>query len=115
MPDCSGCTACCRHVSIEVDEPDTYEELDEYLWLVLHEGVDVYIDDGDWYVEFKTKCTALADDGRCTRYEGRPLLCRNYDPKDCLKHGEEAWYDHYFTTPEELKAYWEKAKRAESQ
>ncbi len=107
MVDCVGCTLCCRHVSVGVDEPEDDEDLDELVWLLLHENIAVYIDDeGDWYVEFITPCTALTADGRCSIHGDHPEMCRGYDPESCLAHGEGDWFEHYFKTPEELREYW---------
>jgi len=106
MADCRGCTLCCRHVSVEVDEPGSEDELDEYIWLVLHENVRAYVDEGKWYVEFITKCRMLQDDGTCGIYDSRPSVCSGYDPSDCLRSGDEPWYDELFETPEQLRAYW---------
>ena len=106
MDSCSRCSACCRNVSVEVDEADTEEELDEYIWILLHENICIYIDDDNWYVEFKTPCKSLAEDGSCKIYDRRPKMCRTYDPDTCLKHGDEDYFDHMFETPEQLRQYW---------
>lgn len=115
MVSCSGCTLCCRHVSVEVDPPSNEDEVDEYLWMLLHEGVGVYIDDDEWYVEFKTKCKALTDEGRCRIYDRRPKMCATYDPNECVSNGGDSWYDVYFSTPEELSEYWEKKQKKEGE
>lgn len=42
-------------------------------------------DDGDGdagrvYSAWRFRCTALGEDGRCTIYENRPQLCRDFEP-----------------------------------
>jgi uncharacterized protein len=107
MIDCKLCGKCCHNVSVEVDEPETDEELDEYLWLILHKGVTIYINEDQWYVEFQTPCKMLDKKRKCRIYDQRPELCKKYSSKNCLHHGEGDYFDHYFKTAEELKKHWE--------
>lgn len=106
MESCAKCSACCFNVSVEVDAPEDDNDVDQYVWLLLHEGVTMYVEGGDWHVEFKCRCKALAADGTCGIYEDRPKICRDYCPSECLRHGEGDFFDEYFKTPQELLGYW---------
>lgn len=106
MPECFRCSRCCHNVSIEVDEPETDSEIDEYIWMLLHKNIRVYINDEKWYVEFITPCRMIGSGGECTIYEKRPDLCREYDPENCLRNGELEFYDVLFEDAKSLKRYW---------
>jgi Fe-S-cluster containining protein len=82
---CEGCPAhCCRYVAVEIDKPRAHWQNDQIRWMLLHENVAVYVgNDRHWYVEFRTRCRALQDDGRCGTYETRPDLCRDYEISTC--------------------------------
>lgn len=111
MVECKKCSLCCYNVSVEVDEPEDADDIDQYVWLLLHEGLSIYVEDDQWYVEFKCRCSALNDDGTCSIYEHRPELCKRYDPKECLKHGEQDYYELIFKHPNELIKYWNNKKQ----
>lgn len=105
---CAGCSLCCESVTIELDPPEDYEDLDNMVWYVLHKDVLVYVDDeGDWYVSFKTKCDALQADKLCGLYEERPNVCRTYTQEGCEKYGDGPFSKHLFTTRQSLLAYYE--------
>jgi uncharacterized protein len=108
MVSCKRCSACCHNVSVEVDTPEDEEDIDQYVWLIMHRGVSMYVEGGSWYVEFKCKCNSLKSDGTCKDYRGRPKLCKQYCPSECLKQGEGNYFDEYFKNPEDLKKYWDK-------
>lgn len=83
---CEGCDHCCRYVALPIATPRTKRDFEEIRWYVLHEDVSVYIDwDGDWGIQFETKCRWLSG-GRCTHYELRPRVCREYDPAECQRY-----------------------------
>ena len=51
----------------------------------LHEvGQDPEKKDEDEYVNWTFNCPKLGKDGRCTIYESRPEVCRNYEPKSTI-------------------------------
>lgn len=103
---CASCGKCCSHVTVEIDKPETKEDYEEVRWFTLHENVMVYIDDeGDWYIEFRTRCKALDEENRCDIYDKRPTICRKYDADDCEQHGEGNYYEIKFTKPSEVEAY----------
>ena len=106
MSLCVKCSKCCRNVSIEVDEPQDDMEIDEYVWIILHENIRLYIEEAKWYLEFLTPCKMLQDDGQCSIYADRPDVCSEYETENCLKNGDEDYFDVLFTDPQQLKDYW---------
>ena len=113
LPDgnpCEGCDHCCRYVSIQIDRPTTKMEFENIRWYLLHQSVSVMIDyEGDWLIQFDTPCRWLVD-GRCTHYELRPEICRDYDPADCERYAGPA-EKVLLRTPEDLAKYLESRKR----
>ncbi len=103
---CQKCGAkCCRYFCFEIDEPDDYDEFEDVRWYLLHEGVTVHIDDGDWYISIDNPCKMLADDSRCMGYDNRPLICRKYDSGGCDYTSGDYGYDEHFLTADQLDAY----------
>lgn len=103
---CQQCGAkCCKYFCFEIDEPDTFEEFDDVRWYLHHEGVSVHIDEGDWYISIANPCKMLTGDDRCTNYDARPLICRNYTPETCDDTPGGYDYDAEFSTPEQIEAY----------
>lgn len=104
---CSLCGKCCKHVALEIDTPKTKEDYEYLLWYLLHENVYVSVedDDGNWAIEFSTRCKWLGADNKCTNYSERPSVCSEYTPDDCMHHGEGEAEKYFFKTREELLAY----------
>jgi len=103
---CAMCGGCCKHIAIQIDTPEDKEDFEDIMWYLLHDNVNVFIDDeDDWYVEFSTKCSALNDDNSCKVYETRPQICRRYDPESCVKNGEGEAEKFKFRTREDLFNY----------
>src|SRR5688500_1896583 len=76
---CTGCVRCCTYVAVEVDPPDTPWMYDQYIWLLYHKGVWMYVERGNrWYVQFETVCERLSPEGRCTIHGRHPVLCKEY-------------------------------------
>lgn len=107
-PNCETCGGeCCKYFCFEIEEPEDYEEFEDVRWYVLHEGVSVHIDDGDWYISIENRCKALGPFGRCMLYEDRPLICRTYDPADgCDYTGSGDYeYEEEFTSPDQVERF----------
>jgi len=103
---CEQCGGCCRHIAVQIDEPEDEDDYADIMWYLLHDNVNVFIDEeDDWYIEFLTRCSALNDDNSCGVYETRPPICRKYDPDECVKHGEGQAEKFKFQTREDLFAY----------
>lgn len=83
---CEGCDHCCRYVALAIPTPRTKRDFEEIRWYVLHDHVSVYIDwQGDWGIQFETTCRWLSG-GRCSHYQLRPHVCREYDPAGCERY-----------------------------
>ena len=103
---CRQCQSkCCRYFCFEIDEPEDFEEFENLRWFVLHEGISVHVDEGKWFISIDNKCRNLAEDGRCTDYENRPLICRKYTTDGCDATGGDYEYDELFTTAEQVAKY----------
>lgn len=103
---CEHCTAvCCRYIALPLDNPESAADYEDIRWFLLHAGVSVFVEDGDWYIAFETKCRHLQPDQRCAIYATRPKVCRAYSTEECDYHsGDYGWQQH-FTSPEHLEAY----------
>ncbi len=99
---CVRCTRCCHHVSLQLDTPEDEADFEDIRWYLLHENVKVFVDGVDWYIEFATPCTKLADE-TCTIHDVRPAICAGYDPDNCERHGD--YWDVLFETPDDLEGY----------
>lgn len=99
---CVRCTRCCHHVSLQIDTPEDDTDFDNIRWYLLHENVKVFVDGGDWYLEFATPCAKLSEEG-CIIYENRPSICADYDPENCERHGE--YWDVLLENEDDLKSY----------
>ena len=116
---CEHCTAvCCKYVALPLERPTTARDFDDIRWYLMHENMTVFVEDGDWYVQFATTCRGLEPDNRCGIYETRPQICREYEAGGCDYEGGSHDYEHLFTRPEHIEKYvakrWKKrrAKRA---
>ena len=103
---CEHCTGmCCRYLALPIDEPEDREEFDDIRWYLLHEGVSVFVESGEWYLYIATDCRHLQSDYRCGIYETRPRICRKYTTENCDYHSGEYDWEQHFTCPEHLDAY----------
>ena len=67
---CEHCTAaCCRYLAIPLDEPTTARDFDDIRWYLMHEDVSVFVEDGDWYIQFQTRCKNLGADNIWPTYD----------------------------------------------
>jgi len=111
MALCKGCNRCCTYVSVEVDAPNVPWMYDQYVWLLEHRGVWMYVETGNhWYVQFETVCEQLADDGRCKIHGRHPVLCKEYDARSCERRGELTQILARFHKGDDL-VRWMEAKR----
>ncbi len=95
---CLGCARCCTYVTIEIDPPRRPWEYDQWIWLLHHEGLALYVERPEqWFVYVPTRCRQLTDQGRCQIHGRHPVLCRDYDPRSCERRephgGLRAWFD----------------------
>lgn len=81
---CAGCTRCCETVCIEIDAPRAPWEYDQWIWVLHHEHLEVYLEKPErWFLHIATRCRQLGHDGRCRIHGEHPVLCREYDPRSC--------------------------------
>src|ERR1044072_5212956 len=81
---CAGCVRCCTYIAIEVDAPRQSWEYDQCLWMLHHEGIEMYVERPEkWFVHVATRCRQLEHNGRCAIHGRHPALCREYDPRGC--------------------------------
>lgn len=109
--DCNQCNQkCCRYISVSLEAPESIEDFDQFRWLILHKDAGIYVEADDWYLEIKTPCTMLQNDGSCQMYDDRPDLCKEYGA-DLTESWCEGFgnpykdYDHYFSNLKELDKY----------
>jgi len=103
---CEHCTGqCCRYVALPLDKPATKRDFDDMRWYLLHEKVLIFVEDGDWYIQFTADCRHLQADNRCGIYATRPQICRAYSTKECEYHAGEYEYEHLFTEPAQLEVF----------
>jgi hypothetical protein len=70
------------------------EELDDYAWIIAHEGASIHIDGHEWYLYMKSRCKYLGENGTCGIYERRPAICRAHTPGECeINSDHELDYD----------------------
>lgn len=106
---CEHCTAvCCKYLAIPLDKPRRARDYDDIRWYLMHENVLVFVEDGDWFIQFATRCKNLMADNRCGVYISRPEICRDYQPGDCDYSGGDYGYDHLFTHPQQVADFYEK-------
>ena len=106
---CEKCVGlCCRYLALPIDTPESKGDFDDVRWYLAHEGISVFVEDGDWYIA--NRCKYLTRDNRCDIYENRPRLCRGYKEDTCDYHSGDYGYEMYFTSIEELDEYLTKQK-----
>lgn len=108
---CTGCTRCCETVSIEVDAPRSSWEYDQWVWVLHHRGLELYVEKPErWLLHIETRCEKLNDQGRCGIYGQHPVLCREYDPRVCERRLPLADVVAWFHDANELEQ-WLQARR----
>jgi hypothetical protein len=102
---CSYCTAkCCRYFALPIDTPKTWKDYDDVRWYLAHDQTAVFVEEGKWYLLVHTTCQYLQGDHRCGNYHERMQICRDYTTANC-EYDDDAVYDKYFETPEQLAEY----------
>ena len=109
---CMACGAkCCGSIAIEIESPET-EEFRQYIrWYLAHKNVSLFVEDGEWFVEFHTECDKLLPDSSCGVYVNRPKICSDYGYDDdgdinCHISQYPFDYEHEFHSLEEFDEYW---------
>ena len=104
---CARCTAlCCRYVAVEIDEPEDDQDFDNIRWYVSHENVQVYQDDnGDWYIQFFTRCRHLGEKYECTIWPNHYAICKEYEMRQCEFTLGQGGEKHLFRCAEDVDRY----------
>ena len=106
---CEHCAAaCCRYVAIPLDKPTSARDYDDLRWYLMHEAISVFVEEGDWYIQFQTRCKHLAGDNRCMTYVTRPHICREYKAGECDYNGGTTGYDEHFTHEKQVEEYYKR-------
>ena len=104
---CEHCAAaCCRYLALPIDKPKKQRDYDDIRWYLMHEGVTIFVEEGDWYIQYQTRCKNLGEDNRCMVYETRPGICRDYEPGSCDYSVASYGYDHFFTHPKQMEEHY---------
>ncbi len=109
---CFECAMCCTYIALEIDRPTTAKEYDYVIWYLVHRGVSIFVDwEDDWYLKFETRCKNLTDQGLCGIYDERPIICREFDWRDCEKNNPEDAADKLLFTEPQQFVDWLQTKR----
>jgi len=92
---CTACGLCCTYVVLDIDAPTTLDAASTVLWYLYHPGLSIYTADGEWMVQFDTRCKFLQPDNRCGIYETRPRICREFDERECEVNSREVGQSFY--------------------
>lgn len=103
---CRRCTGkCCRYLALPIDKPATRRDFDDMRWYLAHEKVLIFVEEGEWYIQFTTRCRHLGANHRCGIYSSRPAICREYSTSGCDYDPGGYEYEHMFTKAEQLEAF----------
>lgn len=109
---CCRClkSICCTYTTEALGvAPRSKADFDHLLWQVSHQGVELYKDEGDWYLMFLGRCEHLQPGGICGIYDERPQICRDYDNDWCEYDAPaEAGFELHFRNYAELLSYCKK-------
>ncbi len=106
---CKKCPGlCCKYIALPIETPEDKSDYDDIRWYLAHEGMSVFVEDDDWYINISSRCRYLNRDNLCDVYEHRPKICRKYTEESCDYHSGDYGYQLHFTSMEELDEYLEK-------
>lgn len=111
---CHGCSKCCLYVAVEIDSPTAMQDYDNVIWYLYHDQVSVFVDfEGQWFVQFDSRCQNLTPEGLCGIYSTRPAICKDFDWKECEQHmtPDEGPPDKWlFRSADEFQAWFKKQR-----
>ena len=108
---CNDCGECCEYLAIEIDNPTNFSDYENLHWYLTHENVSVYIDhEGDWFIEFKTRCRHLTTEKTCGIYTERPKICSEFSWNECERTTQDNAYRYRFLDHAELLAWMEQRR-----
>lgn len=102
---CFHCEAkCCRYFALPLETPSEWSDFDQMRWFLLHENAAIFTEGKDWYLLVFSNCKNLDADNRCTGYDARPQICRDYTNRKC-EYDDHWVYDRYFELAEQIEEY----------
>ena len=109
---CFQCVQCCTYVAIEIDTPDTMKEYYYIVWYLYHQGVSIFVDwESNWYIKFETRCEHLTPLGICDSYSSRPIICKDFEWRECENHVKNEPADKWlFETSDQFLGWFEKKR-----
>jgi Fe-S-cluster containining protein len=109
---CFECVLCCSYVAIEIDTPTTMKEYDYIVWYLYHQGVSIFVDwEGAWYIKFEARCEHLTPLGLCDSYSSRPIICKEFDWRECENRLTSEPADKWlFETDDQFLRWFEKKR-----
>jgi Fe-S-cluster containining protein len=78
--DCTRCANCCKTMGITFDKEDI-ERIARHLNTPMADFIEAHLEVDQENGQYKTRpkpCPFLGDDNRCTIYDVRPTVCRQY-------------------------------------
>lgn len=104
---CEHCAAaCCRYLALPIEKPSNARDYDDIRWYLMHEGISIFVEDGDWYIQIQTRCKNLGEDNRCMVYEERPEICAEFQPVGCDYTSSTHGYELHFTHATQIEDYY---------
>lgn len=104
---CANCSGkCCKYVMVKIAPPRLRCDRDEHRWLLMHEGIELWVESRQWYMLVHTRCTNLTRDNKCGIYAHRPDVCREHDEEACEFDGVDP-DTRIFRTADEYDEYLE--------
>ena len=82
--DCTRCANCCKTTETKFDEEDV-ARIAGHLNLSVNDFIETYLERAPEDPPYKTRqtpCPFLGEDNRCTIYDVRPVVCREYPHTD---------------------------------
>ena len=104
---CAKCTGlCCRYFALPIETPEDKDDYEDIRWYLCHEGTSVFVEEGNWYINIQNKCKYLSEGTyKCSIYEKRPKICREYTTDDCDLIDGEYDYELHFTDDKQMAEY----------
>ena len=103
---CKKCAGlCCRYLALPIETPTEKDDYDDIRWYLAHEGISIFVEDSDWYIQIANRCKHLTRDNLCEIYDERPKICRGYADDNCDFHSGDYGYELHFGSLEEFDEY----------
>jgi Fe-S-cluster containining protein len=92
------------YFSTEVDRPANARDMDDFLWIIAHRDVEIYVRRQRWFLMVKNPCRFYDPAKGCIIYPARPRICRQHNRAEC--EFEEGYnFDRHFHSYEELERF----------